>query len=48
VGELLIAQGKLNKMPYLKIRAKVQASTDSLSTPVFDGWSMEFNCVPDD
>jgi hypothetical protein len=48
VGDLLIAQGKPNYMPYLKIRAKVQASTDSASTPSLDGWSMEFHCIPFD
>jgi hypothetical protein len=48
VGDLLIAQGKPNYMPYLKIRAKVQASTDLESTPSFDGWSMEFHCIPFD
>lgn len=46
VAELLISQGKTNYLPYLKIRAKVLASTDLLSTPSFDGWSMEFNCIP--
>jgi hypothetical protein len=48
VADLLISQGKPNYMPYLRVRAKLLASTDSLSTPSFDGWSMQFNCIPID
>ncbi|MDH4281702.1 MAG: hypothetical protein OEV36_03530 [Myxococcales bacterium] len=48
IGNELIAGGKPNYMPYLRIRARLQASTDSLSTPIFQGWSTEFNCVPFD
>jgi hypothetical protein len=35
-------------MPFLRVRAKLNASSDSLSTPTFAGWSMEFNCIPFD
>ena len=48
VGEELIAGGQENWMPFLRVRAKLNASSDSLSTPTFQGWSMQFNCVPFD
>jgi hypothetical protein len=48
VGEELINGGKENWMPFLRVRAKLNASSDSLSTPTFTGWSLEFNCVPFD
>jgi len=48
IGDELIAGGKPNYMPFLRIRARLQASTDTFSTPVFQGWSTEFNCVPFD
>lgn len=46
VGQELISAGQENWMPYLRVRAKLNASSDSLSTPTFGGWSMEFHCVP--
>ncbi len=46
VGTELIAGGKENYMPYLRVRARLQASADTLSTPIFEGWSMEFHCEP--
>jgi hypothetical protein len=46
IGQALLAGGKANYMPYLRIRARLQASTDTLSTPIFQGWSTQFNCVP--
>jgi hypothetical protein len=48
IGTELIAGGKPNFMPFLRVRARLEASSDSLSTPIFEGWSMEFNCVPFD
>jgi hypothetical protein len=48
IGDELLAAGKTNFLPYLRVRAKLDASSDSLSTPTFEGWSMEFNCVPFD
>jgi len=48
VGEELINAGQENWMPFLRVRAKLNASSDSLSTPTFEGWSMQFNCVPFD
>jgi hypothetical protein len=48
VGCLLIEGGKENWMPFLRVRAKLNASSDSLSTPAFTGWSMQFECVPFD
>jgi hypothetical protein len=48
VGDELISAGHTNYMPFLRVRAKLNASSDSLSTPTFAGWSMEFNCIPFD
>lgn len=48
IGQALLASGKANYMPYLRIRARLQASTDTLSTPILQGWSTQFNCVPFD
>jgi hypothetical protein len=48
VGDELISAGYTNYMPFLRVRAKLNASSDSLSTPTFAGWSMEFNCIPFD
>jgi len=48
VGQELINGGQENWMPFLRVRAKLNASSDSLSTPTFEGWSMEFNCIPFD
>jgi hypothetical protein len=48
VGDELISGGHTNYMPFLRVRAKLNASSDSLSTPTFAGWSMEFNCIPFD
>jgi hypothetical protein len=42
----LLAGGKENYLPFLRVRAKLNASGDSLSTPTFVGWSMEFHCEP--
>jgi hypothetical protein len=33
---------------FLRVRAKLQGSTDGNDTPIFQGWSMDFNCVPKD
>ena len=46
VGAELLLGGETNYRPYLRVRARLEASTDTLSTPVFAGWSMEFNCIP--
>jgi len=48
VADELQATGEANNMPYLRIRAIVNGSTDNWNTPVFSGWTMEFNCVPFD
>ena len=48
VGQELVAGGRLNYSPYLRVRAKLQASSDGLETPQFDGWVLQFNCVPFD
>jgi len=46
IGEALIANGFANYMPFLRVKAKLNASSDSFYTPIFTGWSMQFNCVP--
>lgn len=48
VGDELLAGGKLNFLPFLRVRARLNASSDQLSTPIFEGWSMQFNCIPFD
>jgi hypothetical protein len=48
IGDELISGGQPNYMPFLRVRAKLNASSDSLSTPTFAGWSMQFNCIPFD
>jgi len=48
IGTELLSGGETNYKPYLRVRARLEASSDSLSTPVFQGWSMQFNCVPFD
>jgi hypothetical protein len=48
VGDALLDAEQSNYMPFLRVRAKLNASSDSLSTPTFAGWSMEFNCIPFD
>jgi hypothetical protein len=48
VGEELVAAGTENWMPFLRVRAKLNASSDSSRTPTFEGWSMQFNCIPFD
>ncbi len=45
IGAELLGGGETNYRPYLRVRARLEASTDSLSTPVFQGWSMQFDCV---
>jgi hypothetical protein len=48
IGNELIAGGEPNFMPFLRVRATLNASSDGLSTPSFEGWTMEFHCVPFD
>jgi len=48
IGDLLIANGHENYMPFLRVKAKLNASTDTYFTPIFDGWWTEFNCIPFD
>ena len=48
VADELLAAGEANHMPYLRIRAIIDGSTDEWDSPVFNGFSMEFNCVPFD
>jgi hypothetical protein len=45
IGQELINAGQENWMPFLRVRAKLNASSDSLSTPTFEGWSMQFHCI---
>ncbi len=48
VADELQAAGEANNMPYLRVRAIIDGSTDEWFTPAFSGWSMQFNCVPFD
>ena len=44
--ELDLDPDTTNQLVFLRVRARLEASTDSASTPVFAGWSMDFRCVP--
>ena len=46
IGAELMAAGESNYRPFLRVRARLEGSTDGLSTPVFSGWSTEFHCIP--
>ncbi|MGB8328801.1 MAG: vWA domain-containing protein [Polyangiales bacterium] len=48
VRGLLVSEGRVGRQIYLKVRARLQASTDLANTPVLSGWSMQFNCYPAD
>jgi hypothetical protein len=48
VGEELVAAELSNYGLFLRVRAKLNGSNDASDSPVFEGWSMEFNCVPYD
>jgi hypothetical protein len=46
VGDELFAAGLFNYGLFLRVRAKLNGSSDAVESPVFEGWSMEFNCIP--
>jgi len=48
VRGLLRNGGGMSKQIYMKVRARLRASTDLANTPVLSGWSMQFNCYPDE
>ncbi len=48
LGETLVANGRPNYMPLLRVKAKLNASSDSYYTPIFEGWSTQFRCIPFD
>ena len=48
LGDTLISNGIPNYMPYLRVKAKLSASSDTYFTPIFEGWSTEFRCIPFD
>ena len=48
IGDLLIANGVENYLPFLRVKAKLNASSDTYYTPIFEGWSTEFDCIPFD
>jgi hypothetical protein len=48
VGEALEAGGGRNMLPFLRVKVVIQGSSNGGETPVFEGWSMQFNCVPFD
>jgi hypothetical protein len=41
----LLTEDRQNYGLYLRVRARLEASTDKAFTPIFQGWSMEFYCV---
>ena len=44
VAHWLEASGQQNLQLHLRVRAVLRASTDGSQTPIFDGWSLRFNC----
>ena len=46
IEEVLTSQGQMNYQLYLRVRAKLYASSDFADTPVLEGWSLRFDCVP--
>ena len=42
----LLTGGKENFLLYLRVRARLEASADTAFTPIFQGWSTQFDCVP--
>jgi hypothetical protein len=47
VGDELEKMANLgNYRPYLRIRARLQASPDGLQTPTLDNWKLVWDCVP--
>jgi hypothetical protein len=48
VSDALIAGQTPTDSLFLRVRARLEGSTGGLDTPVFQGWSLEFNCVPKD
>jgi hypothetical protein len=46
VGQVLFDQGQMNYQLYLRIRAKLTASSDLSQTPTLQGWSLQFDCIP--
>ncbi len=45
---MLEGAGGLNFLPSLRVRARLQGSTDGTTTPILDRWTMQFNCIPFD
>ena len=46
VGQVLQDQGLMNYQLYLRVRAKLESSTDKSQTPQLQGWSLQFDCIP--
>jgi len=45
VPSALMTGNKENYRLYLRVRARLEASSDTDSTPIFEGWAMEFHCI---
>ncbi len=48
LGQALLTNGAMNYMPFVRVRAKMLASSDRRATPILSGWTTEFNCIPFD
>ena len=46
LGPYLVSNGLPNYLLHTRIRARLEPSSDGLSTPTLSGWSLEFDCVP--
>ena len=46
IGQLLLSDGKPNGYLHLRVRARLNATSDGGQTPTLDGWSFRYDCVP--
>jgi hypothetical protein len=48
IGQELIADGIPNGLPFLRVTAALNPSSDLATTPELEGWQLEFVCFPAD
>ena len=46
ISDELWAAGSPMDSLFLRVRARLEGSTGGADTPIFQGWSVEFDCVP--
>jgi hypothetical protein len=47
-GKALETGGARNNLPFLRAKVVITGSSNGGQTPIFEGWSMDFHCVPFD